>query len=116
MSKMYQYKGFSIEPIVGGLNIVLYGKKHTLYVAAPAGCSFTDDMRKARSFRSPEFCERVIDELVNDHDQWVKSLGGKPIVEMNLAALVAKVNREIDEQQKQLPSLNLTIQQQQQQQ
>jgi hypothetical protein len=36
----------------------------------------TEDIRQARSFRSSMFCREVIDEILLDHDVWVKSLAG----------------------------------------
>jgi hypothetical protein len=76
MTKMHDYKGFTIEPIIGGYNILLYGRKSVLYIAGPSGWSMTEDIRQARSFRSSMFCREVIDEILLDHDVWVKSLAG----------------------------------------
>ena len=91
-SDMYNYKGFMIEHVVGGYNILLYGKKHTLYVAGPSGMRFTEDMREARAFRTTEFCERLIDEVIDDHAEWVNALDTKPI--QNLIDLVHRAQQQ----------------------
>jgi hypothetical protein len=79
MVKMHDYKGFTVEPVLGGYNIILYGRKHIMYVAGPAGLYLTEDMRKARAFRSANFCHGFIDELLEDHRGWVQSMGGMSV-------------------------------------
>ena len=73
---MHDYKGFCIEPVIGGLVIVLYGRENTLYFAGPSGFRLSKDAREARVYRTAEFCRSVIDEIITDHATWVETLGG----------------------------------------
>jgi hypothetical protein len=97
MSKMHDYKGFTVEPIPGGYNILLYGRKHILYVSGPAGMSLTEDMKKARAFRDANFCHGVINEFLEDHATWVQSLGGMKVTNLNEI-------REVIDKEKQIQS------------
>lgn len=81
LTRMHDYKGFTVEPIVGGFNIVVYGRKNTLYVAGPGGWRLTEDMREARAFRDPKTCHDLIDEVIADWQGWIDSTkGAKPVV------------------------------------
>lgn len=102
---MYQYKGFAIEPVIGGWNIVLYGHKHTLYVSGPSGMNFTDNMKEARSFRGADFCERLIDEMIRDYVDWIGSIDTKPIHDLSSNVQHQNESSEHIQQQQQLPSL-----------
>jgi hypothetical protein len=83
-TKMHDYKGFTVEPICGGFNIVMYGVKNILYVGGPGGWRLTEDMRQARAFRDPKTCHALIDEVISDWQGWVQSFGGKKsIVNLN---------------------------------
>lgn len=73
---MHDYKGFCIEPVIGGLVIVLYGQKNTLYFAGPSGFRLSKDAKEARVYRTSEFCHEVIDEIIRDHYEWAQTLGG----------------------------------------
>ena len=99
--KMHTYKGFVIDPIIGGYNILLYGKKHTLYVAGPAGMQFTDNIKEARSFRNPQSCQNLIDECITDHDEWVKTLNGKPVNDLNRLDVMRNYENQQQQQQQQ---------------
>lgn len=102
---MRDYKGFTLEPIPGGWNIVLYGKAHTLYVAGPCGLRFTENMKEARAFRDPEFCQTLIDEVIKDHADWVKTLGGKSVINLgNQQQRSTFTEEQIRQQQRQSPS------------
>lgn len=76
LTKMHDYKGFTIEPIPGGFNIVMYGIKHILYIAGPSGWRLTEDMREARAFRDPLTCHNLIDEMIADWQGWIDSCKG----------------------------------------
>lgn len=102
-TKMHDYKGFTVEPITGGFNIVIYGRKNILYVAGPGGWRMTDDVRQARAFRDPKTCHNLIDEITKDWQGWIDSTkGAKPVV-----------NLEAQQQQKQTPPEHVRQQQQQ---
>ena len=76
MTRMHDYKGFTVEPVIGGYTIIIYGRMKILYIGGPGGWHMVEDLRQARSFRTAEKCHEVIDEILADHAGWVQSLGG----------------------------------------
>jgi len=82
VAKMHDYKRFTIEPTIGGYNILLYGRKNVLYVGGPGGWHMVEDMLQARSFRSVDFCHGLIDEVYKDHAGWIETLGGKKVIDL----------------------------------
>lgn len=81
--KMHDYKGFTVEPIFVGQHvltgyvILIYGRRHIFYLCGQSGGDLSIDVKKAKTFRTVEFCHSVIDEIITDHAQWVKTLHGR---------------------------------------
>ena len=65
---------------------------------------FTENMREARAFRDIEFCRGVIDEVIIDHAEWVKTLGGKATANLNTPQ---QQSNHTDEQIRQQQQQNL---------
>jgi len=84
INKMHDYKGFTIEPVVGGwLNIVMYGIKNTLYVSGPGGWGLTQKSKEARLFRDAKTCHNLIDEVIADWQGWIDAISKKkPVVNL----------------------------------
>ena len=82
VTNMVDYKGFTIEKIMGGYIIVLYGCLYILYIGGQGGWHMVENMSSARVFRTTKFCHDLIDEILVDHAVWVKSLGGTPVMEL----------------------------------
>lgn len=77
--RMHDHLGFTIEPVIGGYVIAIYGVRHTLYLGGPSGGTLTENTREARVFRTPEICHEKIDEIIKDHDEWMKSCKGRTV-------------------------------------
>jgi len=81
--KIHDYKGFTIEPVLGGFMIVAYCRNHIFCFAGPRGFDLSTDIKEAKIFRTCSYCYGVIDELITDHAGWVKTLSEKKIKQKN---------------------------------
>lgn len=79
-SRTHDHKGFTVETVLGGFTIVAHCRKHTFYFAGKKGFDLSTDAKKAKVFRTTAYCHAIIDELVNDHAGWVKTLSKKKVV------------------------------------
>lgn len=73
LTKMHDYKGFTIEPFHGGFNIIMYGVKNILYVSGLSGWALTEKLEEARAFHDPKTCHDLIDEIIVDWQGWIDS-------------------------------------------
>lgn len=79
LRRMHNYKGFAVEPICGGYVVVIYGKVKTIYLSGPTGGTLSDNPKDARAFRTPKFAHEIIDEIIEDYDEWVTTLGARAV-------------------------------------
>lgn len=84
-SKIDNYKGFSIESVLGGYVIALYCRKHVFYLSGPVGGTVSEKADDARRFRAIDGCQKTIDGIVNDHATWVRTLNSRqPVATDNI--------------------------------
>ncbi len=88
----HEYRGFTIESYGSGLHIVVYGKKHKLFVSGTKTLDMSIHAPKARTFRTTEAAREMIDGIVDEHEQWVKSLKQKMSERNRMDQLLEKNN------------------------
>ena len=72
--RTHDYKGFTIEQVIGGYVIVAYCRKHNLYLSGDKGSELSDNPRNAKTFRTVEYCHRLIDKFIENYVNWINSL------------------------------------------